>query len=62
MKDGFIKVAAASPMIKVADTDYNAGGFDSKVNDCVSMPGQVCYPVKLPCEQITGADNYAFAA
>ncbi len=25
MKDGFIKVAAASPMIKVADTEYNAG-------------------------------------
>ena len=24
MKDGFIKVAAASPIIKVADTDYNA--------------------------------------
>ena len=25
MKDGFIKVAAASPMIKVADASYNAG-------------------------------------
>ena len=25
MKDGFIKVAAASPMIKVADAEYNAG-------------------------------------
>ena len=24
MKDGFIKVAAASPIIKVADTEYNA--------------------------------------
>ena len=24
MKDGFVKVAAASPVIKVADTDYNA--------------------------------------
>ena len=31
MKDGFIKVAAASPMIKVADTDYNA----DKVIDCI---------------------------
>lgn len=25
MKDGFVKVAAASPMIKVADAEYNAG-------------------------------------
>ncbi|MDO4815706.1 MAG: nitrilase-related carbon-nitrogen hydrolase, partial [Bacillota bacterium] len=31
MKDGFIKVAAASPMIKVADTDYNA----DKVIECI---------------------------
>ena len=31
MKDGFIKVAAASPMIKVADADYNAG----KVIECM---------------------------
>ena len=25
MKDGFVKVAAASPVIRVADADYNAG-------------------------------------
>ena len=25
MKNGFVKVAAASPLIKVADADYNAG-------------------------------------
>ncbi len=31
MKDGFIKVAAASPMIKVADTDYNA----DRVIECI---------------------------
>lgn len=31
MKDGFIKVAAASPMIKVADAEYNAG----KVIECM---------------------------
>ena len=31
MKDGFIKVAAASPMIKVADADYNA----ERVIECV---------------------------
>ena len=31
MKDGFVKVAAASPVIRVADADYNAG----KVIDCI---------------------------
>ena len=25
MKDGFLKVACATPAIRVADTDYNAG-------------------------------------
>ena len=25
MKNGFVKVAAASPVIRVADCDYNAG-------------------------------------
>lgn len=34
MKDGFIKVAAASPMIKVADTEYNAG----QVIECMKKP------------------------
>lgn len=32
MKDGFIKVAAASPMIKVADTDYNA----DRIIECIA--------------------------
>ena len=27
MKDGFLKVACATPAIRVADTDYNAGKF-----------------------------------
>ena len=31
MKDGFIKVAAASPVIKVADCDYNA----ERVIECI---------------------------
>ena len=36
MKDGFIKVAAASPVIKVADTDYNA----DRVIDCIKTATQ----------------------
>ena len=36
MKDGFIKVAAASPMIKVADTEYNAG----KVIECMKKASE----------------------
>ncbi len=31
MKDGFVKVAAAAPVIRVADADYNAG----RVIDCI---------------------------
>ena len=31
MKDGFVKVAAAAPVIRVADCDYNAG----RVIDCI---------------------------
>ena len=31
MKDGFVKVAAASPVIKVADCDYNA----QRVIECI---------------------------
>ena len=31
MKDGFVKVAAASPVIRVADTDYNA----DRIIDCI---------------------------
>ena len=38
-------------------------GFDSKVNDRVSMPGNASYPVKVSCRTIIGAENnYAFAA
>ena len=32
MKNGFIKVAAASPVIKVADTEYNA----ARVIECIN--------------------------
>ena len=31
MRDGFIKVAAGTPNIKVADCDYNAGQIYSPV-------------------------------
>ena len=55
MKDGFIKVAAASPMIKVADTDYNA----DKVIECIK---DACAKgVKLivfPELTLTGASCY----
>lgn len=36
MKDGFIKVAAASPMIKVADTEYNA----AQVIECMKKASE----------------------
>ena len=33
MKDGFVKVAAATPKIKVADTQYNAEAIISEVKE-----------------------------
>ena len=36
MKDGFIKVAAASPVIKVADAEYNA----DRVIECIRDAGK----------------------
>ncbi len=33
MKDGFVKVAAASPVIRVADTDYNADRIIECINE-----------------------------
>ena len=55
MKDGFIKVAAASPMIKVADTDHNA----DKVIECIK--DAYAKGVKLivfPELTLTGASCY----
>ena len=34
MKDGFLKAAALSPALRVADCAYNAGQIVSALNDC----------------------------
>ena len=55
MKDGFIKVAAASPVIKVADTDYNA----DKIIESVELAAE--HDVKIitfPELVLTGASAY----
>ena len=55
MKHGFIKVAAASPVIKVADADYNAG----RIIECIKEAGEK--GVKLlvfPELSITGVSCY----
>ena len=49
MKDGFVKVAAATPKIKVADTEYNAEAIISEVKEacrsCVlpDIPVVICF-------------------
>ena len=51
MKDGFVKAAAASPVIRVADADYNA----EKVIACIREAGK--QDVKLlvfPALTLTG--------
>ena len=55
MKDGFIKVAAASPMIKVADADYNAG----KVIECMKKAADKGVKVLVfPELTLTGCSCY----
>ncbi len=42
MKDGFIKVAACTPLIKVADTDYNAERIIEMIIDAESQGVKLC--------------------
>ena len=55
MKDGFIKVAAASPMIKVADTDYNADKVIECIKDAYSRGVKL---IVFPELTLTGASCY----
>lgn len=55
MKDGFIKVAAASPVIKVADTDYNA----DRIIECIAKAeAQGVKLIVFPELTLTGASCY----
>ena len=55
MKHGFIKVAAASPVIKVADADYNAG----RIIECIKDAGEKGVKILVfPELSITGASCY----
>lgn len=55
MKNGFIKVAAASPVIKVADTDYNA----EKIIECIKAAHEKSVKLLvLPELVVTGASCY----
>ena len=53
MKDGFIKVAAASPMIKVADAEYNAG----KVIECMKKAGMSLKDIRTYIELAMQGDT-----
>ena len=55
MKDGFIKVAAASPMIKVADTDHNADKVIECIKDAYSRGVKL---IVFPELTLTGASCY----
>lgn len=55
MKDGFFKVAAASPMIKVADTDYNA----DRIIECIAeAAGKGVKLISFPELVISGCSCY----
>jgi len=51
MKDGFVKVAAASPKIKVADTDYNAGQIIEYIREADTLGVKV---LAFPELSVTG--------
>jgi len=55
MKDGFVKVAAASPMIKVADTDYNADRIIEAVDAAIDKGVKL---IVFPELCITGCSCY----
>ena len=53
MKNGFIKVAAAAPVIKVCDCDYNA----DKVIECIEKAEQLGVKVlAFPALTLTGVE------
>ena len=55
MKDGFIKAAAASPVIRVADTDYNA----DRVIECIAKAeSEGVKVIVFPELTLTGASCY----
>ena len=55
MKDGFIKVAAAAPVIRVADTDYNA----DRVIECIAKAeSEGVKVIVFPELTLTGASCY----
>ena len=63
MKDGFVKVAAASPVIKVADTAYYAANLDvlqdelarqvlphvEGVESCEVRDGKLVVSIRMSC-------------
>ena len=51
MRDGFIKVAAGTPKIKVADCDYNAGQIIALMREAAAQGAKV---LALPELCITG--------
>jgi len=55
MKDGFVKVAAASPVIRVADPDYNADRVMESIRDALAQDVKV---LVFPELTLTGVTCY----
>ena len=55
MKNGFVKVAAAAPMIRVCDCDYNADRVIETMQKAVSLGVKV---LAFPELTLTGASCY----
>ena len=55
MKNGFVKVAAASPVIRVADADYNAGQVIEVIRDAARNGVKV---LAFPELTLTGCSCY----
>ena len=48
MKDGYIKVAAATPKVKVADTVYNGQLIKALMKECTDNGAKVSRSFALP--------------
>lgn len=58
MKDGFIKVAAATPEIRVADTEYNASAIIEAAKDAASRGAKLIVFPELCITGYTCADLF----
>ena len=59
MKDGFVKVAALTPRIKVADVEYNADQIKQHIKEASSKGAKILVFPELVLSGYTAHDLFA---